>query len=637
MSMLKTILRSNTSLEQRWIERVGVGALVAPLMGAATFLISSAALATPVGGVAEAMAKLDKEIAEMITLVDSTSLDAVDDQSSAALSNDMAGLDSQITRILNVAMQASQLAGIPNNWNPEGANACKQVDGTVVLANGTAVCTTNSDGDDQAVAKAQGDGASATANAIHDGRANAKALGDASAATARSGDAARTGQARNAADASSLNGSTATANAGVGDFDEDNEAKAVAEDGSLSIADAGTGDKNQDFALSVNNGEARATNRAGDRNVAVAIGANGNNDGNGPLGARATTLIGNDNTALSVADGLNSAATTNAGYGDRHKAAAAAGPNSDARADSAQGEESESFATATDRGHALAFNSYGDHMRAIATSKGDGSTGRCAVIGQPVNSGQTTYPPDACSTANARAVDGDANTAISVVDKAKAYSVAERGTHNIAVTRAANGGDIIWNTTPSLPSQPPNPHAGLTPDCPWPLPPLPQAQQACGNATAKASYGDGNVAVAAPNGDHSFAWSEASGGGYNETLATAEGANSRARARGIYNNHGTAKATAADGGRSEAATILGYENVSMANATGAGSVANATAAGPHAQATAAASSGGTATAVHNTTNIAAFITGPLVTGVTCSPAAVTYALIGTGQSCGTGF
>ena len=119
------------------------------------------------------------------------------------------------------------------------------------------------------------------------------------------------------------------------------------------------------------------------------------------------------------------------------------------------------------------FNSYGDYMLAIATSKGDGSTGQCGPIGQPRDSGETTYPPDACSTANARAVDGEANIAISNVDKAKAYSVAERGSRNIAVTRAVNGGDIIWNTTPSLPTQPPNPHAGMTPDCPWPLPPLP--------------------------------------------------------------------------------------------------------------------------------------------------------------------
>jgi hypothetical protein len=178
----------------------------------------------------------------------------------------------------------------------------------------------------------------------------------------------------------------------------------------------------------------------------------------------------------------------------------------------------------------------------------------------------------------------------------------------------------------------------MTPDCPWPLPPLPQAQQPCGNATAKASYGDGNLAVAAPNGDHTFTWSEASGGSYNQTLATADGANSRARARGIYNNYGTAKSTASDGGNADTWAIIGYDNIALANAVGAGSVATGVAAGPHAEATSAASAGGTASAVHNTTTqTGSFQGGSLTTGVSCSEQSVTYALIGNGRTCGDGF
>jgi hypothetical protein len=48
--------------------------------------------------------------------------------------------------------------------------------------------------------------------------------------------------------------------------------------------------------------------------------------------------------------------------------------------------------------------------------------------------------------------------------------VAERGARNTAVTRATDGRNIIWNTTPSLPRQPVNTHAGLKPDCPKSLP-----------------------------------------------------------------------------------------------------------------------------------------------------------------------
>jgi hypothetical protein len=77
--------------------------------------------------------------------------------------------------------------------------------------------------------------------------------------------------------------------------------------------------------------------------------------------------------------------------------------------------------------------------------------------------------------------------------------------------------------------------------------------------------------------------------------------------------------------------------VALATAVGIGSVANVTAAGPHARATATASAGGTATAVHNTTTSGNFLGVNLTTGVTCSNASVTYALIGTGQTCGSGF
>jgi len=549
-----------------------------------------------------------------------------------------ATLDRQITQLLTDAGCAiPDLASLEPHWNPAAVNACVQADGIIVVSKGTAVCTTNADRDDRARARAEGNGASANANAIHHGDAQASAQGDSSTAAAKSGDKARTGQAGNVSNAISTSGSTATANSSLADFDEHNNATAAAAGASLSTSDIAGGDRNQALAESFNNGEAHASGTAGDGNLSIALGADGSNDGNGPAGARSTTLIGFDNKALSVADGVNSAAITNAGYGDRHQAAASSGPNSQARADSAQGEDNASFATATQRGHALAFNSYGDDMLAVATSKGDGSTGLCNPIGQPVNSGETTYPLDACATANARAVDGQTNTAVSEVDKAKAYSVAERGRYNTAVTRAADGGDIIWNTTASLPGQPSNPHAGLAPDCPWPLPPLPQAQQPCGNATAKASYGDGNLAVADPNGDHSFAWSEASGGSYNQTLATAS-AKSKARARAIYNNYGTAKAAATGGGNADSIAVLGYQNVALANAAGTGSVANASAAGNHARATATASSGGTATAVQNTSTTTTFLPGILLTtGVTCSNTSVTYAVIGTGQSCGTGF
>lgn len=549
-----------------------------------------------------------------------------------------AALDRQITRLLTDAGCAiPDLASLEPRWDPAAVDACVQADGTILVSKGTAVCTTNADRDDRARARAEGAGASADADAVHTGDARAAAAGDGSKAAAKSGDKARTGQAGNVSNAISTGRSTATANSGLGDFDERNNSTAAAAGGSLSTSDASGGDRNQTFAGSFDNGEAHATSTAGDGNLSLALGADGGNDGNGPAGAQSTTLIGFDDKALSVADGVNSTAITNAGYGDRHEAAASSGPDSQARADSAQGEDSAAFATATDRGHALAFNSYGDDMLAVARSKGDGSTGLCNPIGQPVNSGETTYPLDACATASSRAVDGQTNTAISVVDKAKAYSVAERGRYNTAVTTATNGGDIIWNTTASLPGQPANPHAGLTPDCPWPLPPPPQAQQACGNATAKASYGDGNLAVAAPDGDHAFAWSEASGGSYNQTLATAE-ARSKARARAIYDNYGTAKAAATGGGNADSIAVLGYQNVALANAAGTGSVADASAAGNHARATATASSGGTATAVHNTSTTTAFLPGiPLTTGVSCSDTSVTYAVIGTGQSCGTGF
>jgi len=602
---------------------------------------------TPSDALAEAKAQVDEALAGFSTAADEAAAglqtfveeaDIAEDKSmeeaGVAAKSD---LDEGLAEVLSDAEGAIPEADrLEPSWNGGAANACRQNDGNNVVAQGTAVCTTNSDRDDRARARAEGNGASATANAVHDGDAEARSQGDGSAATARSGDPARTGQRRNVSDAVSTGGSTATANAGLGDHDGRNRSTAVADGTSLATADSNFGDENEAFSGSINNGEARASNTSGDRNRAIALGANGSNDGNGPAGARATSLLGFDNTSLSVADGQNSTAITNAGYGDRHRAAATSGPNSQARADSAQGEESASFSQATDRAHALAFNSYGDHMLAIAQSTGNGSTGLCGPIGQPVNSGETTYPPDACATANARAVDGEANTAISIVDEAKGYSVSERGARNTAVTRATNGGDIIWNTTPSLPNQPPNPHAGLTPDCPWPLPPLPQAQQPCGNATAKASYGDGNLAVAVPNGDHAFAWSEASGGSYNQTLAAADGANSRARSRGIYNNYGTAKSSATNGGNAETLAVRGYGNVALANADGIGSVANATAAGPHSQATASSSAGGTATAMHNTTTASGFQgIGP--SAVSCSNESVTYAMIGTGQTCGDGF
>jgi len=656
--------------KRHWPARIGIGACVTSLTAAA-LLATPAAMAedkrklvdetatwgtpheehaagvTPADAVAGTNAAVDQEAAQLGTSVDveTARLATFVEQAKVARNKSMetagveakARLTADIAQLLKKAERAIPKDGrLKPAWQPGSANQCRQVDGTDLIKKGTAVCSTNNDQDQRATARAQGDGATAAAYAIHDGGARARAQGDNSIATAKSGDAIRTGQSDNVSDAVSTGGSTVTATAGLGDDDEHNKARAVADDGSLAVADASFGDKNDMFAGAVNKGEARVSNRAGDGNIGIALGANGSNDGNGPAGARVTIAIGFDNTAVSLADGVNSAATTNGGYGDRHKAVALSGPNSHARGDSVQGDESASFADATDRGHALAFNSYGDYMLAIAKSKGDGSTGQCAPIGQPVNSGETTYPPDACSTANARAVDGEANIAISIVDKAKAYSVAERGSRNIAVTRAANGGDIIWNTKPSLPTQTPNPHAGLTPDCPWPLPPLPQAQQPCGNATAKSSYGNGNLAVAAPNGDHTFTWAESSGGSYNQTLTIAEGANSQSRSRAIYNNYGIGRATATNGGHADTLAVIGYQNVALANATGSGAVANATAAGPYARATAAASSGGTASAMHNTTNIIGFF-GTTPNAVACSEGSVAYAMIGTGQSCGSGF
>ena len=549
-----------------------------------------------------------------------------------------AKLDADIAALLKTAQGAiPKVESLEPAWTAGATDACTQQDGTDREKSGTSVCTTNADRDDRARSRAEGDRASADANAMNHGDADAKAQGAGSAATAKSGDASRTGQSDNTSDAISTAGSRTTANSGTGDYDQRNQATAVGHDKSLSTADSINGDRNKSFAGSSANGEARAADRSGNGNSSIALGFNGSNDGDGPSGARATTLLGFRNQALSIADGQNSAAITNAGYGDGHRAAATAGANSQARADAAQGEDSESFAKATDRGHALAYDSYGDDMLAIAKSKGDGSTGQCSPIGQAVNSGETTYPLDACATANARAVDGDTNTAISTADKAKAYSVAERGKYNTAITKATDGGDIVWNTTPSLPTQPANPHAGMKADCPWPLPPLPQAQQPCGNATAKASYGDGNLAVAVPTGDHVFTWAESSGGSYNQTLATGEGKDSQARSRAIYNNYGTAKSAATGGGKADTLAVLGYENVALANADGSGSNATATAAGPHARATATASAGGTASAVHNTTTTTGFLGVNLTTGVSCSAASVTYALIGTGQSCGSGF
>ncbi|MGW0710216.1 hypothetical protein ACWD4G_30400 [Streptomyces sp. NPDC002643] len=582
-------------------------------------------------------ASADQSVAALQKFMDEA--DIADDKAMKQVGVDAkAKLDADIAALLKSAQGAVPKAeSLAPSWAAGATDACTQQDGTDVVKSGTAVCTTNADRDDRSRARAEGDAASAKASANHDGDADAKAQGAGSAATAKSGDADRAGQSGNTSDAISTAGSRTTANSGTGDHDQRNQATAVGNDKSLSTADSINGDRNKTFAGSSDNGEARAAGRSGDDNSSIALGFNGSNDGDGPSGAQATTLLGFKNQALSIANGQNSAAITNAGYGDGHRAAATSGANSQARADAAQGEDSEAFATATDRGHALAYDSYGDNMLAIAKSKGNGSTGPCSPIGQAVNSGETTYPLDACATANARAVDGDTNTAISTADKAKAYSVAERGKYNTAITKATDGGDIVWNTTPSLPNQPTNPHAGMKADCPWPLPPLPQAQQPCGNATAKASYGDGNLAVAVPNGDHVFTWSEASGGSYNQTLATGEGKDSQARSRAIYNNYGTAKSAATGGGKADTLAILGYENVALANADGTGSKADATAAGPHSQATATASKGGTVSAVHNTTTTTGFLGVNLTTGVSCSAASVTYALIGTGQSCGSGF
>ena len=152
---------------------------------------------------------------------------------------------------------------------------------------------------------------------------------------------------------------------------------------------------------------------------------------------------------------------------------------------------------------------------------------------------------------------------------------------------------------------------------------------------AKSSYGDGDLAVAVPDGSFAFAWSESSGGNYNQTYTTADGTGSQSRARAIYDSDGVAKAHSSDGGHADAMSVLGYANLALANAIGTGSVASAVAAGPHSQANAVAGSGGTASATMNTTTVTAFLVN-VTQGVSCTGPA-TFAVIGTGQSCGHGF
>jgi len=112
-------------------------------------------------------------------------------------------------------------------------------------------------------------------------------------------------------------------------------------------------------------------------------------------------------------------------------------------------------------------------------------------------------PPDACATANFSSGGwGIQHRDLCRRQRQGPFSLAERGARK---HRGHQGKRTVGTSSgiqrPRCQNQPPNPHAGLTPDCPWPpSAPLPQAQQACGNATAKASYGDGNLAVAVPNG-----------------------------------------------------------------------------------------------------------------------------------------
>ena len=627
-------------------------------LSCAALLAVPAALAQtaePSAAVAAAKGRVDQETARLNAAIEAEAarLSQYMDQADVAAdkSMDRVGVQARerllqgVTRLIREGERAIPRRVDPA-WASGAANECQQLNGAAGASNGSARCASTNDSGSRAETRAQGDGASAAANAANTGRALARAQGDRSSATARSGDAARPGQRDNVSDAVATGGSSSQAVAGSSHFDENNNVTAVAAEGSRASAEATAGDNNRILAGAFNRGEANATNRAGDRNTSIALGANGSRGPDAPAGAnplamqmsgaRSMTLFGFDNHAMSVVDGPNSVATTNAGYGDRHWSAATASANSHARADAAQGEDNAAFADARNRGHALSYTSYGDNLVAISRSTGDDSTGSCSPIGRPQNSGETNYPPDVCATANARSVDGNSNIAIAIVDRAKGYAVAERGVRNTAVVRATNGGNIVWNTAEAGPNQTPNPHQGQRADCPWPLPPLPQAQQACGNGTAKASYGDGNLAVALPNGDHSFAWSEASGGSYNQTLATA-GANARARARATYNSYGTAKAVADNGGNADASAGAGQHNVALANANGAGAVANVTAYGPYARATGAASVGGIVTAIHNTTSLPGGFGASMSTTVQCSNNAVTYAMLGDGQTCGTGF
>ena len=628
------------SLKRQRLAAMRFGICASALAGCLT---ASAAVAQTVGSgpggvVAGAKAKVDAEAARVAAAVDAevarlgTFLEkaevAKDRSMEAAGLQTKARLEREISRLIETAK-----AAIPKDGSFEpasSANACRQANGADTVKQGSATCT---------------------ATGVNGGKAVARADGDRSSATAKGGDSGRAAQAGNVADAVATGGASATSNAGIADYDENNKTTAVASDGALSVAEANSGDRNVSFAGAINNGEARASARVGDRNLSISFGSNGSNDGNGPLGSRSTASGGFDNITLSGTNGPNAASSAFAGVGDRNRSAAFAGPNGNARSDSGQGDDSYSFSQASDHAHALAFNSYGNKLLAVAKSKGDGGTGNCAPIGRAANSGQTNYPPDECATASARSVDGVENTAISVVDKAKAFSLAERGGRNTAVTRASNGGNIIWNTAPSAPPpapgapaspfqgapQAPNPHAGMKADCPWPLPPLPQAQQACGNATAKASYGNGNLAVTITDGDHSFGWSEASGGAYGQALVTAMGRNSQARAIASYSIMSTAKAHAKDGGKARSAASLGYQNIALANATGEGANAEATVAGNFARATAAAMAGGSAKAVHNTGTGGAFGATDSKTQVVCSSESVAYAMIGNGQSCGKGF
>ena len=383
-------------------------------------------------------------------------------------------------------------ASIQANFDPQSSSECTQVDGVAIVNTGSAVCTTTDNTGTKASAQAEGT-ANATANAVHTGNANAQAQGDGSAATAQAGAASRAGQAGNTARAVSTGGSATSADSGQGDYDQGNTVTAVGDGGSQATGTVDGGKNNTVFSGSVRDGASDAAVTAGDDNHAVALGADGNNaPGCGGLtlpgsasgcGALATALIGVAQHRRLARRRVELHRRHQRGLRKRPQRRRRRRPGLPRPGRLGAGQRKQVVRDLDRPGPGTGVQQLRRQHARRREIDGRRIDRLCNPIGEAVNSGETTYPLDACAAAESRAASGDSNTAITIVDKAKAFSDAEMGTDNTAVTIASNGGNIIWNTTASLPGQPANPDAGKTASCPWALPPPPQAQQACGNAT----------------------------------------------------------------------------------------------------------------------------------------------------------